>query len=276
MFQDLYTTFQALEAQAQRFDTVLLLSSGVGLLLVGLIIWLAGLAFSRVISAIIASVAACLSAFTLTGGRASAAILGAAIGLICGAILRRPVFALAAAILAASCTIVAVSEKTAFTPRISLTAPAENAPILAAGESWHRTCVWGQDFYKNTMGSAAKQAKMVYIYAAAAGAVAFVITIIVANVGAAVGCSAMGTLMSLMGLIVLLFYKGAQPVEFIAQRPLPAAAIFGGMIAFGTVIQLLLMRPRKGKIVTAPPKRLDEAVPVEEPKVSTISLKPGQ
>jgi hypothetical protein len=276
MLQDLLSTFVALEAQAQRFDPALLLGVGVGLLLVGLVIWLAGLAFSRAISAIIGAVVASLAAFTLTAGKMSVAILAGATGLIVGAILRRPIFAIAAAILAASCTIVAVSEKTEFTPKISLSTPGENAPIQSPTESWQHICTWANDLYQNTLASGTRQPRSMLFYAVFAAVAAFLVTITVRNLGAALGCSAVGTVMSLTGLIVLLFYKGAQPVEFIAERPILSTAIFGGMVLFGVLIQLLLMRPGKGKIVAAPPKRMEEAMPVEEAKTPPISLKPGQ
>lgn len=277
MLQDLFTTFVALEYQAQKFDSAVLLGTGIGLLLAGLIIWLAGLAFSRAISAVIAAIVASLAAFTLTAGKLSAVILAGASGLIVGAILRRPIFAIAAAILAASCTIVAVSQKTDYLPKINLTTPGENAPVLSAGESWRRTCTWAQDFYQNTLASGAKQPRTVYFSAAIAAIVAFMVTIVVRNLGAALGCSTMGTVMSLTGLLLLLFYKGAQPVEFMADKPLLSAGIFGGMIVFGMLIQLLLMRPRNAKtVVAAPPKRMEESVPIEDPKLPSISLKPGQ
>jgi hypothetical protein len=274
MFQDLFTTFVAIEAQAQKFDVAVLLGAGAGLLLVGLVIWLAGLAFSRFISAIIGAIVAVAAAFTLTAGKLSAVILAGATGLIAGAILRRPIFALAAAILAASCTIGVVSTKTDTAARISQTTPSENSPILSAGESWRHTCTWAEDLFHNIQASAAKQSHSVYFSAAIAAIVAFIITIAVKNLGAAIGCSTLGTIMSMTGLVILLFYKGAQPVEFMADKPMLAAGIFAGMIAFGAVIQLLLMKPRKGKTIVAPAKRMEEAAPIEEPKPVSISLKP--
>jgi hypothetical protein len=277
MLQDLYSTFVAFEAQAQKFDTALLLGSGIGLLLVGLTIWLAGLAFSRAISAIIAAVVASLAAFTLTGGKASAAILGAAAGLICGAILRRPIFALAAALLAASCTIVVVSQKTEFAPTASLSVPSADAPVLSAADSWERIRTSAKDVYSNILASGTKQPHSVYFAAAIAAVIAFLVTIVLGNLGAALGCSATGTVMALLGLITLLCYKGAQPVEFINGQPMLSAGIFGGMVAFGVLVQLILMKPRKGiQIVVAPPMKMDEAAPVDDPKATAISLKPDQ
>jgi hypothetical protein len=275
MLQDLLTTFAAFEAQAQKFDAGVLLGAGVTLLMVGLIIWLAGLSFSRIISAIVGALTGFLAAFALTAGKLSAAILACATGLIAGAILRRLIFAMAAAILAGVCVTVAVSQKTEAPVHLTYAVPAPDAPILNARESWERTMTLSIDLYKNTLASIAKQPKQVWITVAGAAVVAFLAGMLLKELAAALGCSAVGTIMSLLGLAIFLCYKGAQPVEFVADKPLLSSSIFGGMVAFGTSIQILLMRPRKGrKIVVAKQQPLDAAAPVEEQKPSSISLKP--
>jgi hypothetical protein len=277
MLQDLFHSFVSFEAQAQHFNTAVLLGIGLGLLIAGLVVWLGGIAFSRVISAIIAGIVAFFSAIVLTGGSISTSVLACVTGLVVGAIFQRPVFAIGAAILVSSCVFVCASSTTGLTMTISLSTPSPDAPILTAKQSWQRTRTFAGDLRHNILAIRGKQPYQIYVLAIGAGLAAFIATIYFRNFGTTFGCSALGTLMSLAGMIMLLFYKGAQPVEFISEHAVLVAAIFAGMIFFGIIIQMLLMRPRKAKkiVVQASSKRMEEAAPAQ-PQSTTISLKPTE
>ncbi|MHC4088531.1 MAG: hypothetical protein ACYSU5_25490 [Planctomycetota bacterium] len=54
-------------------------------------------------------------------------------------------------------------------------------------------------------------------------------------------CSAvLGALLIFAGMVLLLLYKGAMPVTVIDRKAPFFAAVFGAMVAFGTVEQLVL------------------------------------
>jgi large-conductance mechanosensitive channel len=276
MMQNLLSTFITFEGHAQKFDPTVLLATGISLLVLGLIIWLAGTAFSRVISALMAAIVAFVAAITLTGGKISVTIMASTAALIAGAVLRRLVFAIAAAILVASCIFVAISEPSKSPMQASLSQANPEGPVISPAQSWQQTQTFAKDSYYNIISIGKKQSPKTYAVVGGAAILAFIVVIAMNNFGAALACSAMGTLMSLLGMIVLLFYKGGQPVEFISDRAIVMAGVFGGMICFGILIQLILLLPRKPKLVVAPQapsKRLDEATP-PPPKMEAISLKP--
>lgn len=60
--------------------------------------------------------------------------------------------------------------------------------------------------------------------------------------GAALCFSVLGTLFIAAGMILLLLYKGATPLSLIGNKPLMYTGIVGGMVAFGTIEQLLFCR----------------------------------
>jgi hypothetical protein len=208
MLQDLLSAFISFEGHAQRFDGTALVGIGIALLVLGLVIWLAGIAFSRVIAAIIAALASFYAAAVLTGGRVSVAIFACATGLIVGAILRRLVFTALVAALVLSCTLIAFSEPTHLPMKMSLGSPVSDGPILSMSQSWHRTSLFATDLYANLRTLGAKQSLQIYSTAGAAAFVAFVLIFFLKNFGAALACSAVGTMMSLLGMVVLLFYRG--------------------------------------------------------------------
>jgi hypothetical protein len=276
MLQDLLTSFVVFEGHAQKFDPMILLTVGISLLVLGLIIWLAGNAFSRIISALMAVIVAFFAAITLTGGSVSTAIIASTTALIAGAVLRRLVFAVFVAILVVVCVVVGISTPTNQPMKVSLSAANAESPVLAPAQSWQQTQTFAKDSYYNIISIVKKQSAKMYALAGCAAILAFIASIAMKNIGAALACSAMGTLMSLLGMIVLLFHKGAQPVEFIADRALVMAGVLGGMICLGILSQLIVLQPRRPKqvvVAQAPPKRLDEVTP-PPPKMEVISLKP--
>ena len=277
MLQDLYESFVYFETFTQRFDSSLLIGTGLTLLIVGLIIWLAGITFGRIISAIIAGIVAFLAATALTGGIVSVSIFACATALIFGAIFRRPVFAVAAMALVACCVFVGVSAKTDLSMQMSLPKSTSDSYILAPNESLQHTRTFGKDLGHNILAIGREQHYLVYVAAIGAGLAACIAVAFFRNVGTAFVCSGIGTLMSLLGMVMLLFYKGAKPIELIAGNAAIVAAVAGGMLLFGILMQLLLVRPRKGKkiVAQAPQKRMEE-VEQPAPPTTTISLRPTE
>jgi hypothetical protein len=69
--------------------------------------------------------------------------------------------------------------------------------------------------------------------------------------------SVVGTAMVFAGMIMLLIYKGSQPVTYIIQKQYFFAAIFAIMAVFGTVEQLLLCKQSKKSLKTEEKKCKD-------------------
>ena len=53
-------------------------------------------------------------------------------------------------------------------------------------------------------------------------------------------CAVLGTMLIFAGMILLLLYKRSVPISGICDKPLFFAGVFGAMIAFGSIVQLLL------------------------------------
>ena len=60
-------------------------------------------------------------------------------------------------------------------------------------------------------------------------------------------CAVLGTTLVFAGMVLLLLYKGALPVDAISRKQPFYAAVFIAMIVFGTIEQFLLCCQRTGK-----------------------------
>ena len=76
------------------------------------------------------------------------------------------------------------------------------------------------------------------------------------QLGGALSCALLGTVMIFAGLVLLLIFKGSAPVTRIAGRPLLFGAVFLSMTAFGTLEQgILCRRADKRNEAKAPSKK---------------------
>jgi hypothetical protein len=62
--------------------------------------------------------------------------------------------------------------------------------------------------------------------------------------------SVLGTALAFTGLILLLIYKGSEPVTYIVQKQYFFAAVFAIMAGFGTIEQLLFCKKAKKSLKT--------------------------
>jgi hypothetical protein len=65
---------------------------------------------------------------------------------------------------------------------------------------------------------------------------------VVWHLTAALCFSTLGTMLIFFGMTLLLLYKGSSPVGLVNDRPIVYAGVFAGMIAFGTIEQMVLCR----------------------------------
>jgi len=155
------------EQVAARFNTIVLIGSGLAAVVLGLFVWLGGLGFRRVLAGIIGAIAGGVCGFIVSGKNIARAGFSAIVGAIIAVTLQR---------------------------------------ILVTGSVFWR-CIW------------------------------------------ALCCATLGTMLIFAGMILLLLYKGAVPINHISSKQSFYTAIFIIMTAFGTIEQLLLCR-RTGERLT--------------------------
>lgn len=71
-------------------------------------------------------------------------------------------------------------------------------------------------------------------------------------------CAFIGTLLVFVGMILLLSKKGSAPVDGIFERLAFYVVVFGGMVAFGTFVQLLFYKPTPKTASAKQPEQKEE------------------
>jgi hypothetical protein len=214
-----------LERLASGLQPEVLIGIGVATVLIGLFIWLGGLGWKRVLVFVSGAVCGGVCGLIFLGEHPVQALVPAAIGGLVAIIIEKAFITLLTAAFAGVTAFIVLSEYN----KIHLTGSLNEIVSAMPAKGW---LVIG------------------------ASALVFIISgFHLFRLVSALCCAFLGTCMVFAGMIVLLSYKGAQPVDKISAQAAFYGFIFLGMVAFGTIEQLLLCghrhkaaEPKKAKV----------------------------
>jgi len=215
--------FQNLEQMVSELSPTFLVGVGTGSVLAGLFIWLGGLGFRKYLVAIVGAFAGGISGFLITGRNTVLSLVSAGLGVVLALVLEKIFITIMAAVLAAVLGFTVMGQI-----------------CVGQADSLQQAC----------------SQMPVYSWAIIA---ALVIISIAAGfyfrrIISALCCAAFGSMLLFAGMILLLSYKGAEPISYISGNPSFYGMVFASMVAFGAIEQLLLCRFVKGKA-----KRVEKA-----------------
>ena len=245
---------QHFEQVAARFSPAVLIGAGSAGVVVGLFVWLGGLGLRRILLGVAGGVAAGACGFFITGGNAILTLGTAALGAIIAVMFEKIFIVLLTGAIAAAFGFAVLAG-----PYIE---SADSLKQYRAGETQGvteplslRQSAETAKGYTADFGAAIKQTGSelpVRSWAIIGGVIVIVVIAgyFIWRLASALCCSALGTVLIFGGMILLLLYKGAEPISAICQKGLFYLCVFVVMIVFGTVEQLLVCRPRTEKSVT--------------------------
>ena len=206
---------------------------GLAVILAGLIVWLGGLGFRKLLPAIAGAIGGGILGFFITGRYTFTGLLAAA-ACVAAIIYERVFFIILAAALAAVLGFALLA-----------------SPYIEQANGLKEVC-----------------AQMpLQRWAIIAGlAILFTIAgLLLWRLTSALCCAVLGTLLISAGMILLLLNKGTTPASSISQKPLFYAAVFAGMTAFGTIVQLLFCQSATEKPIRKKQTDKDKQEHGEEP-----------
>ena len=245
---------QNIEISALHFASQLLVPGGIAVVLVGLCIWLGGLRWIKFLAAGLGAMAGLIGACIFTDGSAMPIIAAALIAGGLGCFMNKPAIIFFGAALAAVGALVILTMP-AIAAAGDLKPPAHLMPY---GEYGQRKMLTVPEsvvelkvellFWTETIASSVKRSSV------AAPAIACVAAVIVIGTGcamprfvAAITCASFGVVLIFAGMILILLYKGARPLTGMYQMPTFFGLVVVAMMAFGTLVQLLLCPGRTKK-----------------------------
>jgi len=229
-----------IEQAAKWFEPVVLVAPGAAALLLGLIIWLGGLGFRRFLAAVIGAVATAACGFLVIDWDAVTSVGLAVLVAVIAAVIDKVFIVILAAALAAGIGFAILAKPYFEEPAVVM--PTEKPTRLTVEQSL--------DVVKTYISDCVDEAKQVgsqmplynLVILGGLGVIFLAGGFIFWNSVSALCCATLGTILVFGGMILLLLYKGAEPITNIGSDKSFYSSVFMAMVLSGTALQLLLFR----------------------------------
>ena len=241
------------ERIAPRLEPMVLVVPGLLFILVGLFVWLAGLRYAKLIAGFIGILIGGLCGLYLIGRKLMPDIVLAIFAGFTSMILYKLVFILLTALIAfAAVTFLLADVHIEKDSELVLYMDSGGTSTIGISEALiilSRTI----DYLMERMVVLYAQFSLLHWAAVLAGGLlAAILAVYFSGLAGAFCCATLGTSLNFAGMILLLLYKGAEPLSRIGRRSLFFAAVFVAMIGLGTAVQLILRLPRRRKKTSSP------------------------
>ena len=244
---------QNFEQTAARFSPIVLIGPGLAAVSVGLFVWLGGLGFRRLLVAAAGAVSGGICGFFIVGRNITAAIILAAVAAAIAVIFERLFITILTAALAAvfAFAVLAgpyIKNSQEVIPTNSSRMPAQG-PALSVRESIEKVKAYIADVSEKIKQACSQMPVYNWLILLVLVLIFLVVGFFFRRLASALCCSALGTLLTFAGMILLLLYKGSVPISSICSKPPFYGAVFAAMTGFGTIEQLVLCQRAKRKSI---------------------------
>ncbi len=258
---------QHFEETSVWFSPVVLIGPGAAAVLTGLFIWLGGLGLRRIVVAIAGAVSGGVCAFFITGGNITLATVSAGLAVFIAILFEVIFITILTGALAAVLGFAVLVGPYIENPDSLRPYPAYKtqnvAEPLSVGQTVEIVKVYAADFSTEIKEACPQMPVYSWAIIAALAVIFMAAGFFFWRLTLALCCATLGTMLISGGMISLMLYKGAVPISGIWRRAPLYAAIFIGMIVFGTIEQLLLCQRIRKKPITKKEATKDKEEPEE-------------
>jgi len=244
---------QYFERISPRLEPTVLVVPGLLFIFIGLFVWLAGLRYAKLIAGLIGILAGVICGLFLIGRKLMPDIVLATMSGFTSMILYKFVFILLTALIGfTGVTFLLADVHIEKDSELILYMDSGGTATISTSEA---TIILSRaiDYLMERMKVLYSQFSLLHwVVVVGGGLLAAILAVYFSGVAGALCCATLGTSLNFAGMILLLLYKGAEPVSRIGHRGLFFAAVFVVMIGIGTAVQLLLCLPRRRKSTPEP------------------------
>ena len=244
----MYQIFRELEIALLDFPGVILIVPGLILVFLGLYLWFAGLRNSRLVPMVLAALIAWPIASSLTSsiGIRAVSVTGSA---LIGLILAKRLLAMFSALIVFLALLIAFSW-----PMPQYIPSEEPANIsdsyveqsLTIPDALNNASIAFSDFNSVIIEVAKSIDSEIYFKSLAGVLLTLILYVLSDKLILALACSGLGAIFILAGMLLLLIFKGSEPISHVLVNINQYLMIMCGIILLGTVLQFAFWRTPKG------------------------------
>jgi len=246
------------EKTAVHLDSTILVVSGLVAFLLGLVIWLAGTAFRKFLAIIAGAATGYIIGLFVVGRNIISVLASTCLVAVLAAVFEKLFITALAALLAAVIGFVLLAGPYLAENPGTIPTTLQNAQNTAGALSTGRTIEIIKEYAAVLFAEARHISSQMttFTLAVIAGivAAALIMGFFFWNLTAALAAATVGTILVFAGMIMLLLYKGVEPISQISSRQTFYATVFAAMAVFGMIVQLLFCRHAAKKRLQAAKK----------------------
>jgi hypothetical protein len=233
--------FESVVGPAAQKYPLFVIAPGSAVVVAGLVVWLGGLGLKKVLMVIASAAGGAGLGYFVIGRGVLPTVIAAVVLAFIAVVLERLFIAQLLALLVAfiSCVVLIGSHINIENAQIE---PETQDTTIDSNESMGQLNAYFIDVANKVRDAFSEVPVYEWVIVGVLTIIFLVGGFVFRRFSAALCFSVLGTLLIAVGMIMLLLYKGATPLSRVCQKPWMYAGIVGGMVAFGTIEQLLLCR----------------------------------
>jgi hypothetical protein len=249
------------EKTAVHFDTTILVVSGLVAFLLGLVTWLGGTAFRKFLAIIAGAAIGYVIGLLIAGGNTVPVITFTCLAAALAAVLEKFFTAILAALLAAVIGFAFLAGPHLAENPGTITTVLQNAQNHPGPLDTDQTIEVVKEYaailFAEIRHISSQMTTFTPVVIAGIAAVVLIMGFFFGRLITALSAATLGTILVFAGMILLLLYKGTEPISHISSKQPFYATVFTAMTAFGTIGQFLLYRRPAKKEIPAAKKEPD-------------------
>jgi hypothetical protein len=226
-----------------KLSPIVLIAPGLVAIVVGLFFWLAGSGVRRLLLALVGGIVGGICAFFLIGRNTIYAALSAAATALVAALLQRVLIAILAAGLAATIGFAILAKPHVETEDEAAPATAPETPeqgsTISIGQSIETVKAHTTELANKIKQLCSEMPVYRWVIVALLAVIFMALGFWLWRFASALCFATIGTTLIYSGMVLLLLFKGSAPISKVCDRAPFYQAVFAGMAAFGTFVQLL-------------------------------------
>lgn len=241
--------FESAVSQGPQLSPLILTGPGLVLVVIGLFIWLGGVGFRKILAAVAGAIIGGICGLLLIGHNITSAILPAALAAVIAVLFKKLFISILTGTLAVMIAFAVLSWSYTDDTQEPTTKSIQETPagdsILSPQQSAERMKLYITDVGQKIKRTYLQMPVLDWMIIMTLALTFIVAGFLFQRFASALCFSILGTVLIFVGMILLLLYKGAVPVQIIGGKQLYYAIVFIVMVAFGTFEQLLLCKHPK-------------------------------
>ncbi len=237
---------QDFEAASSHYDAAILVWLGLILVAAGLFVWLGGLGLKRILAAVIGAIIGGICGFLINSNSIAVAGVSVVIGAVTAGFFSKIFITLAGVFLITALGIIILTGVTNKSAQAHTSV--KSSEMLNMSQTIESVKQYAEDLAAKAKKTCLELPPYQWAIIIISATIFLIAAIFVSSLTSALCCAAMGSILIFSGMMLLLLYKGSNPISQIIDKQSYYGTVLAAMTGFGMVSQLIFCHHPEKKL----------------------------